>query len=408
MVAVNYLWNPINDNIVREFDDSGTAVAEYTTEPGYHGAVISEHRNGVSRFHIRDGDGNTVALTDEQGNVTDTFAYTAGGEVTERTGTTPTPYQYKSEHGYYTDQTTGHIMARRRDYDPPQGRWLSADPSGFVNGITLYQYVGNNPIGRVDPSGLQWTVRIGNVDFKDRCSLSYQAEYEFSIWNKDIPKPPLPAQVWAVNRTTIFSFDKDCKWQQQTFEPYDVDLGTGRITPLPPRKESWQVDVWGKSIRWDKDGWYVDDTSTSLAAGTDIPSKHCLVIIRTEKRIGFNSVREGKNYLLPEKTGVPIDFFTKEQQAEIQKMRRPFGDFGETYYLFSKKNCGCCLTQYIPAWLWSLVPDCIECLVYDFPLVDPVTGAPRDNYICQPRGVNPPLGGYLPIPPPPPDSKKPM
>ena len=32
MPVVNYLWNPLNDNIVREFDDAGAVIAEYTTE----------------------------------------------------------------------------------------------------------------------------------------------------------------------------------------------------------------------------------------------------------------------------------------------------------------------------------------------------------------------------------------
>jgi len=49
MVAVNYLWNPINDNIVREFDDSGTTIAEYTTEPDPYGNVITQYRNGETR-----------------------------------------------------------------------------------------------------------------------------------------------------------------------------------------------------------------------------------------------------------------------------------------------------------------------------------------------------------------------
>lgn len=42
MTAVNYLWNPINDNIVREFDDAGNAIAEYTTEPDLYGNVVSQ------------------------------------------------------------------------------------------------------------------------------------------------------------------------------------------------------------------------------------------------------------------------------------------------------------------------------------------------------------------------------
>jgi len=43
---------------------------------------------------------------------------------------------------------------RQRYYDPQLGRWLSADPIGFAGGLNLYTYVGNNPVTRVDPSGL--------------------------------------------------------------------------------------------------------------------------------------------------------------------------------------------------------------------------------------------------------------
>ena len=168
MPTVNYLWNPINDSIVREFGDDGNVLAEYTTEPD--GRLISESRDGVEYQHHYDAQGNTRALTNDQGEVTDTFAYNASGEVTERTGTTPTPFQFGGEHGYYTDQTTGEIMARRRDYDPAQGRWLSVDPlirnitsnvmrliaaySGTIPDDNPYTYVANRPLVFVDPSGL--------------------------------------------------------------------------------------------------------------------------------------------------------------------------------------------------------------------------------------------------------------
>lgn len=39
-------------------------------------------------------------------------------------------------------------------YLPPTGRWLSEDPAGYVDGPNQYLYVRNNPINRVDPSGL--------------------------------------------------------------------------------------------------------------------------------------------------------------------------------------------------------------------------------------------------------------
>jgi RHS repeat-associated protein len=44
---------------------------------------------------------------------------------------------------------------RARWYDPAVGRWLSEDPIGFQAGdVNLSRYVGNEPIGKVDPKGL--------------------------------------------------------------------------------------------------------------------------------------------------------------------------------------------------------------------------------------------------------------
>jgi RHS repeat-associated protein len=56
--------------------------------------------------------------------------------------------------GRFHDQLTGLQWHLHRWYDPAPGRWLSEDPIGHNGGINLYEYVGNNPLIRTDPSGL--------------------------------------------------------------------------------------------------------------------------------------------------------------------------------------------------------------------------------------------------------------
>jgi RHS repeat-associated protein len=41
-----------------------------------------------------------------------------------------------------------------RFYSPLQGRWLTRDPLEEMAGPNLYNFVGNDPIGRIDPSGM--------------------------------------------------------------------------------------------------------------------------------------------------------------------------------------------------------------------------------------------------------------
>lgn len=38
-------------------------------------------------------------------------------------------------------------------YDPAIGRWATADPAGYVDGLNLYQMSRSNPVISVDPSG---------------------------------------------------------------------------------------------------------------------------------------------------------------------------------------------------------------------------------------------------------------
>jgi uncharacterized protein RhaS with RHS repeats len=56
---------------------------------------------------------------------------------------------------------------RARWYDPQAKRFITEDPIGLDGGINLYAYTGNNPINKIDPTGLffkelkNWLLGIG-------------------------------------------------------------------------------------------------------------------------------------------------------------------------------------------------------------------------------------------------------
>ena len=152
MARTYFFWDPLSDNILQERDETAAVMAEYTTEPGLYGNLIGQNRGGVeSQYHF-DALGSTLALTDDNQQVTDTNAYSAFGEVTEHAGSTDNPFQYIGQKGYYRDEKTGDNYIRARHFRPTIARWLSTDPLSWGDGSDDYRYP-NNPVSDIDPTG---------------------------------------------------------------------------------------------------------------------------------------------------------------------------------------------------------------------------------------------------------------
>ncbi|MCY0913329.1 RHS repeat-associated core domain-containing protein [Massilia antarctica] len=56
--------------------------------------------------------------------------------------------------GQYYDRNTNLFYNYHRDYDPQTGRYIQSDPIGLSGGVNTFNYVGGNPLGYSDPSGL--------------------------------------------------------------------------------------------------------------------------------------------------------------------------------------------------------------------------------------------------------------
>ena len=60
MVAVNYVWDPFTDNVIKEMDDAGNVIASYNSKPELHGDLISQKRDGTTSCYHYDGQGSLM------------------------------------------------------------------------------------------------------------------------------------------------------------------------------------------------------------------------------------------------------------------------------------------------------------------------------------------------------------
>ncbi|MBZ0141970.1 MAG: RHS repeat-associated core domain-containing protein, partial [Rhodocyclaceae bacterium] len=66
-------------------------------------------------------------------------------------------------HGHEIDPATGLVYMRNRWYDPAMGRFVTADPLGYVDGPSMYQIARNSPVNFIDPMG-ELTIFINGIN----------------------------------------------------------------------------------------------------------------------------------------------------------------------------------------------------------------------------------------------------
>jgi RHS repeat-associated protein len=115
---------------------------------------ISQDQGGVEHFYAVDGQGSVRQLTNETGNITDTYYYTAFGEELAKSGTTVNEYRYVGEQW---DPNAGFYYNRARWYDPSVGLFTSVDPWGgdpqTPMSLHRYFYANVSPMSYSDPTG---------------------------------------------------------------------------------------------------------------------------------------------------------------------------------------------------------------------------------------------------------------
>ena len=142
-----------SEDVIVDTRSDGSRVY-YGNAPGIDNKLwYTEEYNNTSStvFFLTDHLGSTRALVSDSGATLGTITYDSFGLPVGITGTIGTRFLYA---GRDYDADTELYYYRARWYDPQARRFISEDPIGLNGGINLYAYVGNNPVNRIDPWGL--------------------------------------------------------------------------------------------------------------------------------------------------------------------------------------------------------------------------------------------------------------
>jgi len=219
------------DQIVLQFDsdDASDAAAadlshRYLWGPGRDQLLVDEHVTSLSTAGA-----NLWTLADHLGSIRDGVddssavqlhrAYTSFGQIASSSVTVDTLFAYTARP---LELNTTIALAiqnnQNRWYEPVTAGWLTQDPSGHADDVNLYRYVGNGPMGAVDPSGLclvgPWSPSWG------------------------LSAPPLPQQAWdwgqedAEKNAEQRRKQKDILRRRRNLDCYMSEIDSPRIRRL--------------------------------------------------------------------------------------------------------------------------------------------------------------------------------
>ena len=171
--GVTNAYDPAGNRVAQAY---GTNSVAYVVNPNAKlPQVLMRMKNGVTNYYVYgagllyqvtetatatntltyhyDNRGSTVALSDDNGNVTDRYEYSLYATMTYHAGTSDTPFLFNGRYGVMTDPN-GLLYMRARYYNPFLCRFINADPTGFSGGMNFYAYANGNPVSLLDPFGL--------------------------------------------------------------------------------------------------------------------------------------------------------------------------------------------------------------------------------------------------------------
>ncbi len=166
--------------------------------------LIGEETNGVYRAYHFDYRGSTVALTDEQGALVESFQYSPFAVlVSQHPSVVDTPFLYNGRDGVMTDDNGLYYM-RARFYSPLARRFVNQDVLlGSVDdaqSLNRYAYVTGQPVSFVDPFGLASSISSSSINTNDVGSSLTAIKY----WAEHISNQAFKSGIFKKNKSDGF------------------------------------------------------------------------------------------------------------------------------------------------------------------------------------------------------------
>ena len=257
-VSNSFTYNGL-DTRVGKVDSGGTSAyrrdgADVTDDVLSDGSAVytpgvSQRRSGATTYDLHDQLGTASKQTNASASTTATRTYDAFGMLLASTGTPQGPFGFAATGGYQEDGDSGLKLLGHRYFDPSTGRFLTRDP--IKDGRNWYAYCDNNPIKRMDPTGLMILL------------LLYMSEYASGAFppgpNHGMPPPVEPPYNPIPTTSTGGGGEEPMPSEPLPAGPQSGDPGEGDIYnqlkgpdwpsygppngtyvgPLPPPGEYW-------------------------------------------------------------------------------------------------------------------------------------------------------------------------
>jgi RHS repeat-associated protein len=225
--VLNYVWNYATAlPTVATVQSGGGDLRYYVYAPDGTLLYSIEAADSSRHYYHFDQSGSTLFVTDDNANITDTYAITPFGESVAHSGSTDNPFTWLGQLGAMQEGSTSLFYLRARYYDSATARFLSRDPlpSNDPLEINPYQYAADNPVTNDDATGLRVNSRVAIEWSRSMFNYNYPCYYDSRAYNSR----------YRIIPEAIQSFSNGSSWNRGPSEISRVGEGDSRgsIAPL--------------------------------------------------------------------------------------------------------------------------------------------------------------------------------